>query len=186
MNDLGNSRGNENNVATQERKAGDTLAKAAREYDFEKEDLSRKNGEQRRNRFIIEEVEEGDGNRTFGDPLRSHKSTNVYDKFAFIDEVNAGEDSSLEVFINSPTTDGVTFAEEYVRNRNRPDNEEDDFTDVDDEVYGEDGYNAYVKDAVRREFVSTRRASSAARRPRTQADGRRPRSIIEDLMKVYK
>ena len=175
MNDLGNSRGNENNVATQERKAGDTLAKAAREYDFEKEDLSRKNGEQRRN-----------GNRTFGDPLRSHKSTNVYDKFAFIDEVNAGEYSSLEVFINIQTTDGGKFAEEDVRKRNRPDNEEDDFTDVDDEVYGEDSYNAYVMDAVRREFVATRRASSAARRPLIQTDERRRRSIIEDLMKVYK
>ena len=77
MNNIGNFRGNEDNVATQESNAGDTLAKAAREYVFEKEDLSRKNGEQRRSRFLIEEVEEGDGNRTFGDSLRSHKSTNM-------------------------------------------------------------------------------------------------------------
>ena len=161
MNNLGNSRGNEDSVATQESNGYDTLEKDAREYDFEKEDFSRKNGEERRSRFLIEEVEEGDGNRTFGDPLRSHKSTNVYDKFSNIDEdeVNDGEDSSLQNFINILTTDGV---------------------------YGEDGGHAYVKEAVRRELVATRRASSAARRPRTQADGRRRRSIIEDLMKVYK
>ena len=145
------------------------------------------NGEKRRSRFLIEEVEDGNGNRTFGDPLRSTESTNVYDKFAYIDEdeVNAGVDSSLEDFINSPTSDGGKFAEEDVTKRNSYDNEKDDFTDVVDDVYDEDGGNACVKDAVRGEFVATRRASSVARSLRIQTDGRRPRSIIEDLMKVY-
>ena len=169
-NDLGESIYHADKVDTDGGHTSDTPTEDAWEYDTQKDDLfsgattSLKNGEQRRSVYLSKH----NGNK--GSVLGS-SDLYLSDKRAHVYEDDANKDDHDDNDVDSSFDGGFSLAV----------NDEDDSTNMRNSNHGD--FVDFGKGDVNWEDS---RAGSRARRLRRESDRRKRRSIVDDLMKVYR
>ena len=150
--------GVENDTSMTERNASYPQANHVRKYEFEK------------NHSSIDPAI--DGEQTTGGNIFAEKIAGLHDETMHGRVNDDGEDSLVGGFVNSHSSDRGDPANEIARNMYNVDKDDDRFVDF--------------KNDFQNEYTEIGRTSRGKRILRRQINIRTRRSIIDDLMKVYR